>query len=120
MDHVQSMPLITLGMILLTAFMAVGVSQKVMSEISQIVKSVIRCAINVSTMRNQKKDPLARPSTKFLTVAKQLTDTSVLKCGGQPTGVVPSTPVSERLDKFSLDISTVLEVEHPTPLHPVT
>eukprot|EP00971_Amphidinium_carterae_P142564 2824212-Amphidinium_carterae.1 len=51
----QSMLLITLGVIPLTAFIAVGVSQNVMSEISQIVKSVIRFGIRVSTIRNQIK-----------------------------------------------------------------
>eukprot|EP00971_Amphidinium_carterae_P290351 5764835-Amphidinium_carterae.2 len=51
---VHSMLLITLGVIPLTAFMAVGVSQKVISEISHIMKSVIRCAVRVSTMRNQR------------------------------------------------------------------
>eukprot|EP00971_Amphidinium_carterae_P039259 771731-Amphidinium_carterae.1 len=57
MDHgaMESMPRITLGVIPLTAFMASGVSPKVMPEISQIVKSVIRCAIRVSTMRNHRK-----------------------------------------------------------------
>eukprot|EP00971_Amphidinium_carterae_P117826 2333933-Amphidinium_carterae.2 len=51
---VQSM-LITLGVIPLTAVIAVGVSPKVMSEISQISKSVIRKVIRISSMRNRSK-----------------------------------------------------------------
>eukprot|EP00971_Amphidinium_carterae_P180718 3584433-Amphidinium_carterae.1 len=45
----------TLGVIPLTSIIAVGVSRKVMSEISQINKSVIRMVIKISTMRNQRK-----------------------------------------------------------------
>eukprot|EP00971_Amphidinium_carterae_P028408 559414-Amphidinium_carterae.1 len=50
-QSVQSMMLITLGVIPLLSALNVGVSQKVMSEISQKVKFVIR----VTTMRNQRK-----------------------------------------------------------------
>eukprot|EP00971_Amphidinium_carterae_P061111 1209231-Amphidinium_carterae.1 len=58
---VQSMLFINLG---LTAFITVGVSQNVMSEISQIVNGVIRSGIRVSTTRNQKK-VISLSSTKM-------------------------------------------------------
>eukprot|EP00971_Amphidinium_carterae_P341169 6479848-Amphidinium_carterae.3 len=62
LSTVQSMLLMTLGVIPLTAFMAVGISQNVVSEINQIVKSVIRCANRVSTMRNQRKKGITAPN----------------------------------------------------------
>eukprot|EP00971_Amphidinium_carterae_P205900 4086339-Amphidinium_carterae.1 len=67
---VQSMLLscclnITLGVIPLTAVTAVGVSQKVMSEISQINESVIRTVIKISTMRNQRKVRSESQKTKI-------------------------------------------------------
>eukprot|EP00971_Amphidinium_carterae_P137809 2731321-Amphidinium_carterae.1 len=54
-QSVQSMLLITLGVIPILTALSVGVSQKVMSEISQRIKSVIRMVISVTTQRNQRK-----------------------------------------------------------------
>eukprot|EP00971_Amphidinium_carterae_P109477 2167767-Amphidinium_carterae.1 len=46
---------ITLGVIPLSAAVSIALSQKVMSEIGQTVKSVIKLVIGITTMRNQRK-----------------------------------------------------------------
>eukprot|EP00971_Amphidinium_carterae_P325084 6455178-Amphidinium_carterae.2 len=55
MDQSQSLLFITLGVIPLLSALSVGVSQKVMSNISQRIKSVIRFVIKVTIKRNQRK-----------------------------------------------------------------
>eukprot|EP00971_Amphidinium_carterae_P227525 4513191-Amphidinium_carterae.1 len=57
-QSVQSVPLallITLGVIPLSAAFSIALSQKVMSEIRQKIKSVIRFVNRVTTVRNQRK-----------------------------------------------------------------
>eukprot|EP00971_Amphidinium_carterae_P075055 1483497-Amphidinium_carterae.1 len=74
-QSVQSMLLITLGVIsLLTAF-NVGVSQKLMSEVSQKIKSVLKFVIRATTMRYQRKVRSGKSENSardFLMVAEQV------------------------------------------------
>eukprot|EP00971_Amphidinium_carterae_P315362 6268328-Amphidinium_carterae.1 len=65
-QSVQSMLLITLGVIPPLTALSVGNGQKVMSEISQRIKSVIRMVIIVTTQRNQKKVRTDKNARKFL------------------------------------------------------
>eukprot|EP00971_Amphidinium_carterae_P264967 5256082-Amphidinium_carterae.1 len=52
---VLSVLFITLGVTPISAAIGVALSQKVVLEISQTIKNVIRCVIRVTTMRNQRK-----------------------------------------------------------------
>eukprot|EP00971_Amphidinium_carterae_P255121 5064699-Amphidinium_carterae.1 len=65
-QSVQSMLLITLGVIPLSAAFSIGVSQKVMSVISQRIKNVIKCVIRVTTQRNQRKVKSRKGAREFL------------------------------------------------------
>eukprot|EP00971_Amphidinium_carterae_P170210 3372364-Amphidinium_carterae.2 len=64
-QSVQSMLLITLGVIPMLLALSVGVSQKIMSEISQRIKSVIK----VTLKRNQRKVRQSTTACKFGTNA---------------------------------------------------
>eukprot|EP00971_Amphidinium_carterae_P209381 4153266-Amphidinium_carterae.1 len=59
-QSVQSMLLITLGVIPILSAFSVAVSQKVMSEISQKIRSVIRFVIKVTMKRNQREVRLSQ------------------------------------------------------------
>eukprot|EP00971_Amphidinium_carterae_P247555 4915731-Amphidinium_carterae.1 len=54
-QSVQSMLLVTLGVIPISAAISVAFNHKVMSEISQTIKSVIRFVIRVTTMKNRRR-----------------------------------------------------------------
>eukprot|EP00971_Amphidinium_carterae_P081041 1603482-Amphidinium_carterae.1 len=70
-QSVQSMLLITLGVIPLSALICIGVSQKVMSVTNQRIKSVIRCVIRVTTQRNQRKVKVRKGARDFLNSAQK-------------------------------------------------
>eukprot|EP00971_Amphidinium_carterae_P054034 1063855-Amphidinium_carterae.2 len=80
-QSVQSMLLITQGVIPILTALSVGVSQKLMSEISQRIKNVIRMVISVTTMRNQRKVRSKKNARKFLMVAEQVMFKGLNKAG---------------------------------------
>eukprot|EP00971_Amphidinium_carterae_P155230 3078285-Amphidinium_carterae.1 len=80
-QSVQSLLLITLGVIPLLSALNVGVSQKVMSEISQRIKSVIKIVIKVTMKRNQRKVRSSKRARDFLMVAEQVMFKGLNKAG---------------------------------------
>eukprot|EP00971_Amphidinium_carterae_P154544 3064981-Amphidinium_carterae.1 len=78
------MLLITLDVIPIFTALCVGVSQKVMSEISQKIKRVIRMVISVTTQRNQAKvktGKSGKSARDFLMVAEQVMFKGLNKAG---------------------------------------
>eukprot|EP00971_Amphidinium_carterae_P267829 5313605-Amphidinium_carterae.1 len=69
-QSVQSMLLIALGAIPILTALSIGVSQKVMSEINQKIKSVIKFVIRVTIQRNQRRSDQAKVKTQRANFSK--------------------------------------------------
>eukprot|EP00971_Amphidinium_carterae_P298045 5922278-Amphidinium_carterae.1 len=81
-QSVQSMLLITLGVISLLSALSVGVSQKVMSEISQRIESVIKFLIKVTMKMTQRKVRSGKggnSASEFLKNARKKTKFQIFK-----------------------------------------